>query len=158
APLMAGHTGIAVGTRLAPGAHVQRGPERELASRTYNAILHTVLGTTFSDARCGCKALRRDLATILLPMVVDTGRFFDTELLLLAQHNDLRIHEVPVDWADDRDCPADLARTAAADVRGITRLVRTFARGGGRLDRTLIPDGCARSASHVPPIPERIHG
>ena len=54
----------------------------------------------FSDAQCGFKAVRRDAAEQLLPLVEDTGWFFDTELLVLAERAGLRIHEVPVDWVD----------------------------------------------------------
>ena len=39
----------------------------------------------FSDAQCGFKAVRRDAAQQLLPLVEDTGWFFDTELLVLAE-------------------------------------------------------------------------
>jgi hypothetical protein len=74
------------------------GPQREFISRCYNLILRTVLQVRFSDAQCGFKAVRRDAAEQLLPLVEDTGWFFDTELLVRAG---LRIHEVPVDWVDD---------------------------------------------------------
>ena len=59
----------------------------------------------FSDAQCGFKAIRADVARALLPLVEDTGWFFDTELLVLAERAGLRIHEVPVDWVDDPDSP-----------------------------------------------------
>ena len=100
---MSGHSDIAIGSRLAPGSSVARGPKRELISRTYNLILRTVLATRVRDAQCGFKAVRADVARRLLPAVEDDGWFFDTELLVLAEHNGLRIHEVPVDWVDDPD-------------------------------------------------------
>ena len=40
-------------------------------------------------------AARRRRPQRLLPLVADEGWFFDTELLLLAERNGLRIHEVP---------------------------------------------------------------
>jgi hypothetical protein len=98
APLISGHSDVAIGSRLARGARVVRGPQREFISRCYNLILRTVLQVRFSDAQCGFKAVRRDAAEQLLPLVEDTGWFFDTELLVRAG---LRIHEVPVDWVDD---------------------------------------------------------
>lgn len=134
APLVSGHSGIAIGTRLASGARVERGPKREVISRCYNLILHTVLGVRFSDAQCGFKAVRRDVARALVPMIADQSWFFDTELLVLAERNGIRIHEVPVDWVDDPDSSVDIAATAVADLRGVVRLLRTFAHGGGRLD------------------------
>ena len=103
APLLSGHSDVAIGTRLAQGARVVRGPKRELISRAYNLVLKTTLRTGFSDAQCGFKAIRADVARELLPLVEDEGWFFDTELLVLAEHNGLRIHEVPVDWVDDPD-------------------------------------------------------
>ena len=63
----------------------------------------------FSDAQCGFKAVRGDVVPVLLPLVEDDGWFFDTELLLLAERNGLRIHEVPVDWVDDPDSRVDSA-------------------------------------------------
>ena len=65
----------------------------------------------------------------LLPYVADTGWFFDTELLVLAERSGLRIHEVPVDWVDDPDSRVDIVATAAADLKGIGRLLRSFANG-----------------------------
>jgi glycosyltransferase involved in cell wall biosynthesis len=124
APLISGHSDIAIGTRLAHGSRVIRGPRREVISRIYNALLHGALGTRFSDAQCGFKAIRRDRAEQLLPNVEDRGWFFDTELLVMAERAGLRIHEVPVDWIDDPDSRVDIVATAIADLRGIVRLSR----------------------------------
>ncbi|WNG86188.1 bifunctional glycosyltransferase family 2/GtrA family protein [Mycobacterium sp. ITM-2016-00317] len=129
APLISGHSDLAIGTRLARGSRVRRGPKREIISRCYNLILKSTLAAGFSDAQCGFKAIRADVAAQLLPYVEDTGWFFDTELLVLAERSGLRIHEVPVDWVDDTDSRVDIVATAAADLRGIGRLLRGFATG-----------------------------
>jgi glycosyltransferase involved in cell wall biosynthesis len=123
APLISGHSDVAIGTRLARSARVQRGTKRELISRAYNLILRTLLRARFSDAQCGFKAVRTDVARRLLPAVVDQGWFFDTELLVLAQRQGLRIHEVPVDWVDDPDSRVDIVPTAMGDLRGVARLL-----------------------------------
>ena len=129
APLVSGHSHLAIGTRLARGSHVVRGPRRELISRAYNLLLHGTLATTVSDAQCGFKAIRADVAHELLPLVSDPGWFFDTELLVLAERAGLRIHEVPVDWVDDPDSRVDVVATAAADLRGIARVGRDLITG-----------------------------
>jgi hypothetical protein len=69
-------------------------------SRCYNLILRTALAVRFSDAQCGFKAIRRDAAGQLLPLVEDTRGSFDMELLVLAERAGLRLHEVPVDRVD----------------------------------------------------------
>ena len=129
APLLSGHSDVAIGTRLAPASRVVRGPKREFVSRTYNLLLRTTLRAGFSDAQCGFKAMRTDVARALLPLVEDEGWFFDTELLVLAERAGLRIHEVPVDWIDDADSRVKVIPTAAADLRGIARLGTGLARG-----------------------------
>lgn len=129
APLLSGHSDLAVGTRLAPGSRVVRGPRREVISRCYNVLLRCTLSVGFSDAQCGFKAVRREAAEQLLPLVRDSAWFFDTELLVVAERAGLRIHEVPVDWVDDPDSRVALLSTALADLRGIARLGRALARG-----------------------------
>jgi putative flippase GtrA len=129
APLITGHSDVAIGTRLARGARVTRGVKREVLSRGYNLLLRGALAARFSDAQCGFKAIRGDVARRLLPLVHDTGWFFDTELLVLAQRAGLRIHEVPVDWVDDPDSRVDIAATVLADLRGIVRLGRGLTTG-----------------------------
>ncbi len=129
APLLSGHSDLAIGSRLARGAHVVRRPKRELISRSYNALLRLVLGARFSDAQCGFKAIRSDRARQLLPLVRDRAWFFDTELLVLAERAGLRIHEVPVDWVDDPDSRVDIVATATADLRGVVRLALDFRAG-----------------------------
>jgi glycosyltransferase involved in cell wall biosynthesis len=125
APLLSGHSDVAIGSRLAHGARVVRGPKREVISRGYNRLLHATLRARFSDAQCGFKAVRRDALDGLLAAVRDDDWFFDTELLVVAQRRGLRIHEVPVDWVDDPDSRVEIVRTAVADLKGVARLLAT---------------------------------
>ncbi len=123
APLLSRHSDLAIGSRLHPAAHVTRSRKRELISRCYNHLLRLALRARFTDAQCGFKAIRADAARGLLPLVEDDGWFFDTELLVLAQRRGLRIHEVPVDWVEDRDSRVEIVSTALADLRGVARLL-----------------------------------
>ena len=143
APLLSGHSDVAIGTRLARGSRVVRGPRREVISRGYNLLLQATLGAGFSDAQCGFKAIRRDKARELLPLTRDGGWFFDTELLVLAERAGLRIHEVPVDWTDDPDSRVNVRATALADIRGILRM------GGGHRLARFVAVGIASTLAYV---------
>jgi glycosyltransferase involved in cell wall biosynthesis len=148
APLVSGHSDVAIGSRLAPGANVARRPARETISRCYNLILRVVFSTRVTDSQCGFKAIRSDIARRILPEIADDGWFFDSELLVLAEHNGLRIHEVPVDWRDDPDSRVHLFRTAIEDLKGVSRLARRLATGRGDLQlgtRGLYRDDLGRS-------------
>ncbi|MFF3563945.1 glycosyltransferase [Streptomyces sp. NPDC002574] len=141
APLISGHSDLAIGSRLARSSRVVRGAKREFISRSYNVLLRTSLAARFSDAQCGFKAIRKDVADRLLPLVEDSGWFFDTEMLVLAERAGLRIHEVPVDWVDDPHSTVDLLRTATDDLRGLWRIGRELATGTLPLDRLRRPFG-----------------
>ncbi|MEV0995211.1 glycosyltransferase [Nonomuraea sp. NPDC050202] len=150
APLLSGHSDLAIGTRLARAARVERGPKREFISRSYNLLLRFGMGAGFSDAQCGFKAARTEIAQALLPGVEDEQWFFDTELLLLAERHGLRIHEVPVDWVDDPDSRVEIVQTALDDLRGLVRVGRRALSGAARIpvparvERAELPKGMAR--------------
>jgi len=133
APIVSGHSELAIGSRLARQARVRRQIKREVLSRGYNTLVRTGFRSGFSDAQCGFKALRADVARLLLPHVEDDGWFFDTELLLLAERNGLRIHEVPVDWVEDLDSRVALVPTIAGDLRGLWRVRRAYLHGAGHV-------------------------
>jgi putative flippase GtrA len=156
APLISGHSDLAIGSRLARGSRVVRGAKREFISRSYNLILRGTLAARFSDAQCGFKAIRADVATRLLPIIEDTGWFFDTEMLVLAERAGLRIHEVPVDWVDDPDSRVDIVATAVADLRGIARLARAL--GAGRLPLAALREQLGRNPLPVAGVPAGLTG
>lgn len=117
-----GRADLAIGSRLLPDSQTTRGWKRELLSRGYNWLLHRALGLRVADAQCGFKAISRRAAQALLPQVQDTGFFFDTELLVLAQRQGWRVAELPVRWVDDPDSRVRLLRTIWQDLRGVWRL------------------------------------
>jgi glycosyltransferase involved in cell wall biosynthesis len=122
APLATGHSEVAIGSRLSKGAVVTRQWKREVISRTYNLMIKLAFRNRFSDAQCGFKALTREAAETLLPLVENNQWFFDTELLLLAEEQGLRIHEVPVDWVEDLDTRVKIVSTVMEDVKGLWRV------------------------------------
>ncbi|MFC8718528.1 glycosyltransferase [Kitasatospora sp. NPDC057198] len=146
APLLSGHSDLAIGSRLHRGSAVVRGPKREFISRTYNLLLRATMAAGFSDAQCGFKAGRTEVVKRLLDEVEDNAWFFDTELLLLAEASGLRIHEVPVDWVDDPDSRVDIVRTVVDDLKGMARVARRTLAGRGGVD---LPDRVRQA--RVPP-------
>ena len=145
APLLSGHSDVAIGSRLAaPRAScAARSARRSRAPTT--CCSGPRCGARFSDAQCGFKALRADCARELLPLVEDADWFFDTELLVLAERAGLRIHEVPVDWIDDPDSRVDIVATAVADLRGIARVGRALATRAARRRRTELGRAAGRT-------------
>ena len=153
APLVNGHSDISIGSRLAVGARTVRGPKREVISRCYNAIIRLSHGARFSDAQCGFKAARTEVIRPLLAHVKDDNWFFDTELLLVAEHNGLRVHEVPVDWVEDIDTRVSVASTALEDIRGLIRVARSKAVGSARVSG--LPIRPAPSPAHPDAVVSR---
>ncbi len=113
---------IAIGSRLARGARVQRGLKREFISRTYNLMIKLMFRNRFSDAQCGFKAVTRRAVREIVPLIKDEAWFFDSELLLLAERMGYRIAEVPVAWSDDPDSRVKIASTAWEDIKGLFRV------------------------------------
>jgi glycosyltransferase involved in cell wall biosynthesis len=113
---------IAIGSRLMQASMVARRLKREILSRGFNFLIRLLFQTRFSDAQCGFKAMRRDVAQLLLPHIVNNSWFFDAEILILAEKNNFRIFEVPVEWMEDLDSRVNLSSTAWEDIQGLARM------------------------------------
>lgn len=139
APIITGHSDLAIGSRLARGAVVTRQWKREIISRVYNMMIKVSFLNAFSDAQCGFKACRTDVVRRMLPLIENNEWFFDTEMLLLAEHNNLRIYEVPVEWIEDLDTRVKIVKTATEDIRGLLRVRKSFFKGSGLLAPATLP-------------------
>ena len=121
-PLVAGEAGVAIGSRLLKDSKTSRGVKREFISRCYNNIIKWTSGTKFSDAQCGFKAIRRDVAAKFLPKIKDNEWFFDTELLIKTERAGVPIYEQPVTWIEDTDSRVKIVKTAVDDLKGLYRV------------------------------------
>ena len=113
---------IAVGSRLAPESRIQRSLKRQILSRGYNALVKGMFLTRFSDAQCGFKAISREAAQRILPLIEDNNWFFDTELLILGEKLGYKVKDVPVEWVEDPDTRVKIGATVMEDVRGLLRM------------------------------------
>ena len=94
---------IAVGSRYHPDSRVDRAFARKIFSLGYRLALKMLVGLKVKDAPCGFKAINSKIKDILLPTVENNQWFFDSELLILADHQGYQIKEIPVIWADPRE-------------------------------------------------------
>lgn len=114
---------VSIGSRLKKGAKViGRPPLREVMSRGYSFLFRSLFLTSFKDAQCGFKAIRRSAWERLSPLISDTGWFFDSELLINADKSGMKIAEVPIVWKDDPRSTVKVAKTAWGDIKGLLRL------------------------------------
>lgn len=116
--------GVSTGTRLGRGSKVDRSLQRTVLSRGYNLIIKAMMQTKFSDAQCGFKAISREVAQRVLPLIQNNNWFFDTELLILAEKMGYRIKDIPVRWIEDRDTRVKIGSTVSEDLKGLWRMRR----------------------------------
>ena len=91
---------VVIGSRYAAGARASRSPVRGVYSFVYNAFVRLLFGSKLRDHQCGFKAFRKSVLVRLLPRVRARHWFWDTEVLVLAEREGLRIKEFPVDWEE----------------------------------------------------------
>lgn len=120
---------VAIGSRLKRGAQTTRSMKREFISRCYNLILRLSLQVSFSDAQTGFKAITREVADRVLPLVQDQAWFLDTELLVLSERLGYQIADIPVRWIEDDDSRVKIVSTAWEDLKGVARVRRALSHG-----------------------------
>jgi glycosyltransferase involved in cell wall biosynthesis len=113
---------IAIGSRHLPNSRVKRSFKRTLLSGSYNLLRRAMFRTTFRDTQCGFKALRREVAIKLIPLVKDQAWLFDTELLILAEKQGYRIKEIPVIWTEDMTSTVNILPTVAEAIKCLVTL------------------------------------
>jgi len=101
---------FATGSRMLPQSNVKRSFKRSLASKGFNFLTRTMLGSELHDHQCGFKSFRREALFKLLDRVKDTHWFWDTELLVRAQRAGYKVREFPVEWKHGGATKVDFVR------------------------------------------------
>lgn len=125
AGLIAGDYDVATGSRLLNSSATRRSWKREVLSRCYNKLANSLVPVPVSDCQCGFKAITRAAAADLLPLICNENWFFDTELLVLAQHRGFRTLELPVRWIENRKTHVKMLPTSFELFKGLLRLRKT---------------------------------
>lgn len=114
---------IVVGNRLDKRSKVKRTLLRTILSVSYNLLIKLFFGTkSFSDAQCGFKAAKRNVALSLLKETKNREWFFDTEFLVLAERKGYLVKEIPVSWQQGEKSKVELLSTIIEDLKEMVRL------------------------------------
>jgi glycosyltransferase involved in cell wall biosynthesis len=89
---------ISTGSRLMPASDIVRTRRREIASRSYNFLVRSLLGSRVYDHQCGFKGFNKSHIMTILPAITSEHWFWDTEILVRAQRMGYRVAEFPVRW------------------------------------------------------------
>jgi len=106
---------FATGSRMMRESDAKRPFKREFASRGYNFLVRLFLRSKLYDHQCGFKAFRREALFELLDEIENEHWFWDTEVLVRAQHRGYRVAEFPVYWRHGGSSKVNMAK----DVKGM---------------------------------------
>lgn len=96
--LLNGGADIVIGSRYLKESKAKRTFMRDVASKSFNFLVRTLLGSRIMDHQCGFKAFRKDTVLSVINEVEERKWFWDTELLVRAQRKGLKVVEIPIEW------------------------------------------------------------
>lgn len=91
---------IVIGSRYLKESKAKRTAVRYIASKGFNWLVRSALGSRLSDHQCGFKAFRKERILPIIEEVEDEKWFWDTELLVRAQKKGLVVREIPIEWKE----------------------------------------------------------
>ncbi len=119
---------FATGSRMLPESNVKRPFKRGFASKGFNLLTRTMLGSRLYDHQCGFKSFKRDSLFEIMDTVKDTHWFWDTELFVRAQRAGYRVKEFPVEWKHGGTTKVNLVKDVFGMGSQIFRLWLEFLR------------------------------
>jgi hypothetical protein len=117
---------LATGSRMMPESDAVRSAKRGIASKGFNFLVRTMLGSKLYDHQCGFKAFKRSALLDLLDQVRDEHWFWDTEILVRAERAGYAVAEFPIRWRPGSSTKVDMKRDVVGMGLAILRLRREF--------------------------------
>ena len=133
---LAAEADVVVGSRLAPGARVDRRQPlgRRMAGRTFVGLCRLALREPTRDLFCGFKLWRADAATAVYSRTALEGWTFDAEALAMARALGYTVRETGIAWADREGSRLSMPRVILPVLRELVEARRRIqaARASGR--------------------------
>ena len=114
---------LVIASKQDPDSADSRPVLRRVATRVFNLMLRTILGSKVTDTH-GMKGFRRGLIDELSSRVVSTQDLFDTELVIRAERSGFTIVEVPVVVKEMREARSSLIKRVPRTILGLFRIRR----------------------------------
>lgn len=91
---------VVMGSRLLSddSVKIKRPYYRSILSHVYSRLFRSLFRNSIHDPQCGLKVFRRNIVPKLLESITVKGFAFDTQLVVAAYAQGLRVKEVPVNW------------------------------------------------------------
>lgn len=106
---------IAHGSRKLPESQIvlPQSIARKISARIFRNLITTWMNISkeLTDTQCGFKIYQGEIARQLYSKSIIDGFMFDIEIILMAQKNNYKIKEFPIEWTADRDSRLSLAKT-----------------------------------------------
>ena len=94
---------IVIGSRFHQESVVTRSLFRQFVSQGFRWFFKILFGSRLNDFPCGFKIVNKKVRDNVLKDILDTGFFWDTELLVLADRQGFIIKEIPITWRECHD-------------------------------------------------------
>lgn len=101
AMIRAGNCEIVVGTRMTASGETKRSLRRRLSTRVFHILSRAIVGLRASDSQCPIRIMNERVRPILLA-TVDNTWWSELEFLVMAERLGIGIHELTVEWREDR--------------------------------------------------------
>jgi hypothetical protein len=91
---------VVIGSRILRGnlMSIKRPYYRSILSHLYSRLFRILFRIPILDPQCGLKLFRRRIVKKLFKAIITPDFAFDTDLIVTASSQDLRIKEVPINW------------------------------------------------------------
>ena len=91
---------VVIGSRILHGnlMSIKRPYYRSILSHLYSRLFRILFRIPVLDPQCGLKLFRRRIVKKLFEAIITPDFAFDTDLIVTASSQDLRIKEVPINW------------------------------------------------------------
>jgi dolichyl-phosphate beta-glucosyltransferase len=130
-PIRNGEIDVAFGSRALDRSliGVHQPWRREQGGKVFNLVVRTLTGLPFWDTQCGFKAFNMLTFRPLLELMTIDRFGFDVEFLFVANHNGLKLREIPVRWNHDERTKVNVFRDSRR-MFGEVRQIRKNAKKG----------------------------